>query len=1028
MALPTFFAGGGRRLLLTLVGVAILGASALIGYLIWSGQRELVAGAEQTTRSFTAMIDANIDSTLRRIDVTLRTVGETVPRQALDKARVPEFAADIDRQLDQHLRSFPELAGIRVFDAAGDMLYTTDSVATARVNIADRAHFRKLRDDARADVVFSEVLVTRTTGRSAILVGRALRGERGRFLGMIVAHLDLEHFEHLLAALDIGRQGVIAVHRSDDHALVLRRPALADAVNRPLPPDHPLVPALASGQRTTTLHFTAPGDGIERFASVSRLERYPYFVVVGLSSQEVLGGLRIRVAVVGSAGLLLLGLLGFLLSRLVTTERERERIVAELSASSMRLLEHKARLDDALDIGRMADCSYDIAAGRFELGERFHRLLRRECVDGGGGADERPTVAEFAARLVHPADAALVDAALARALEPDADHPPEEPLRLLCSDGSPRWMLLRFQRAPTGAGEHLNGTLIDIHERREAGQAFRDLSAFQSAILEAADYSIISTTPDGAITSFNLAAERMLGYRAEEVIGMVTPAVIHDPAEVAARAAEFSADLGIAIKPGFEVFVARSRQHLPNTYEWTYVRKDGSRFPVLLSVTAMRDDSGAVTGFMGIAADITVQRQAVAALHESEAALNAAQAVAHVGSWTLDILANRLDWSAETYRIFGISPDTPLTYQRFVECVHPEDRVALEAAWQAAMAGADYDIEHRLLVNGQVRWVRERAQIVFDARRRPISGVGTVQDITERKQAELQLQLLARVFQHSGEALVVTDRDNNILEVNPAFTRSTGYSIDDVRGRNPRILAAGRTPPEVYAEMWHGILTHNYWQGELWDRRKDGSVYPKLLTIAVVRDAGGAITHHIGGFTDISRQKANEEEIRNLALHDALTGLPNRLNLQGRLEQAIAAGRRDRQQVAVMFLDLDRFKRINDRLGHAVGDLLLIEVARRLKASVRDADVVARLGGDEFVVVLPNVADSVVAGQVADKIVAALDQPYSLDGHSVESSPSIGIALYPADGEDGEILLKRADEAMYRAKSMGRNNWQFYVS
>ncbi len=596
-------------------------------------------------------------------------------------------------------------------------------------------------------------------------------------------------------------------------------------------------------------------------------------------------------------------------------------------------------------------------------------------------------------------------------------------------NGEPYWAEVQIQPVWDQRGQLVRFISIqtDVTARKDAEKALRELSGLQAAIFEAAGYSIISTTPEGLITSFNQAAELMLGYRADEMIGRQTPAIIHEGSEVVARAAEFSAELGMTIEPGFEVFVARSRRHLPNTYEWTYIRKDGSRLPVLLSVTALRDDSGTISGFLGIAADISERKQTLEALRQSEAALNAAQAVAHVGSWTLDIAANRLLWSVETYRIFGIAAGTPLTYDLFLGQVHPADRDMVSAAWQAAMAGAPYDIEHRLQIDGQVHWVRERAQIVFDGAGRPLSGIGTVQEITERKEAELQLQLHAGVFQHSGEALMITDQANNILEINPAFTRLTGYTPEEVRGRNPRFLSSGRTPPETYVAMWSGIQEGSFWQGEVWDRRKDGGVYPKLLTITVVRDAMGAIRHHVASFTDITEQKATEERIRHLALHDALTGLPNRLDLQGRLEQAIVAARRGYQQVAVMFIDLDRFKQINDSHGHNIGDGLLVEVARRLKSCVREADVVARLGGDEFVVVLPDVGTSIEAGQVADKILAALGQPYRIEGLDLASSPSIGIAMFPHDGNDDETLMKKADVAMYRAKSGGRNNRQFYA-
>jgi diguanylate cyclase (GGDEF)-like protein/PAS domain S-box-containing protein len=296
--------------------------------------------------------------------------------------------------------------------------------------------------------------------------------------------------------------------------------------------------------------------------------------------------------------------------------------------------------------------------------------------------------------------------------------------------------------------------------------------------------------------------------------------------------------------------------------------------------------------------------------------------------------------------------------------------------------------------------------------------------------AEERLRLLANVYEHSGEAILVTNAENRIISVNRAFTRFTGYSLADVQGQNPRMLSAGRSAPADYAAMWRAIREQGGWQGEVWDRRKDGSCYPKLLTISTLKDEGGRVTHYIGNFSDISERKTAEEQIHHLAHHDVLTGLPNRLSLQQRLEQAIVGARRDDRRLAVMFIDLDQFKTINDTLGHPVGDKLLIEVARRLLGCVRESDIVARLGGDEFVVVMTDLVDDNVHGVpvMASKIVRLLSSSFHIDGRKLHSTPSIGISVLPTDGDDVETLMKNADTAMYHAKAQGRNNFQFYTA
>ena len=314
---------------------------------------------------------------------------------------------------------------------------------------------------------------------------------------------------------------------------------------------------------------------------------------------------------------------------------------------------------------------------------------------------------------------------------------------------------------------------------------------------------------------------------------------------------------------------------------------------------------------------------------------------------------------------------------------------------------------------------------------KPVVGsvlTARVRNLLARRRAEVQLRLAARVFEHSGEAIIVTDGNNRIVQVNPAFTRLTGYEADEVLGRNPRFLSAGRTPPSVYQDLWLSLQERGFWQGEMWDRHKDGHVYPKLLSISVVKNSVGGVEFYIANFSDISEQKAAEERIRHVAHHDALTGLPNRLFLQATLAQVIGESRRGGGEVAIMFIDLDRFKTINDTLGHHVGDGLLIEVGRRLRSCVRESDLVARLGGDEFVTVLFGHQVNRASVSVAEKLLARLTEPYEVEGHVLHSSPSIGISIFPHDGDSVDVLMKNADAAMYHAKAQGRNNYQFFDS
>jgi two-component system CheB/CheR fusion protein len=299
-------------------------------------------------------------------------------------------------------------------------------------------------------------------------------------------------------------------------------------------------------------------------------------------------------------------------------------------------------------------------------------------------------------------------------------------------------------------------------------------------------------------------------------------------------------------------------------------------------------------------------------------------------------------------------------------------------------------------------------------------------DITERKHAEDQLRLAARVFDHSGEGIVVTDASVRILTVNDAFKRVTGYSEREAIGQTPAMLSSGKHSAEFFEEMWKSIASNGWWQGEVWNRRKNGDLYPEWLTINCVKDAEGSVVNYVGIFSDISVVKQSQKRIEYLATHDELTGLPNRMLFNDRLKMAISKSERNQARLAVLFVDVDNFKLINDTMGHDVGDILIKQVAESLKVCIRAGDTVSRFGGDEFTIICETEGASEVV-IAAQRIVDTLSQPHLLDGKQVFTTASIGISLYPEDGIDSQTLLKNADIAMYRAKERGKNNFQFFT-
>ncbi len=299
---------------------------------------------------------------------------------------------------------------------------------------------------------------------------------------------------------------------------------------------------------------------------------------------------------------------------------------------------------------------------------------------------------------------------------------------------------------------------------------------------------------------------------------------------------------------------------------------------------------------------------------------------------------------------------------------------------------------------------------------------GLPADITDSKAVEERLQLAASVFRHAGEGILVTTLDAEVIEVNQAFTDITGYSREEILGQTPRVLSSGKHDAAFFAEMWRQLIAEGCWSGEIWNCRKSGEMYAQMLTISVVRDLQGRPLRYLGLFLDISQQKEHELRLERVAHYDSLTGLPNRALLADRLRQAMVNARRRNERLALVFLDLDGFKAINDTHGHAAGDKLLIALAGRMTHGLRSGDTLARLGGDEFVAVLIDLKDDNVATPVVERMRAAAAQPVSIDGVVMQVTASLGMSFYPQSDEvDADQLLRQADQAMYQAKTTGKN-------
>jgi diguanylate cyclase (GGDEF)-like protein/PAS domain S-box-containing protein len=436
--------------------------------------------------------------------------------------------------------------------------------------------------------------------------------------------------------------------------------------------------------------------------------------------------------------------------------------------------------------------------------------------------------------------------------------------------------------------------------------------------------------------------------------------------------------------------------------------------------------------------DMVERKRAEEALKQTRERLNLALEGADLGLYDANLQTGEMVVDERYLNMLGYAPGgLTLTVQGWLERIHPEDQLRVRSIIEAEARQRQkkqFEMEYRVRhQSGAWIWILDRGKdFEWDQAGHSLRAAGTLIDITARREAEAQLRLAAVAFETS-EAIFITDQGGAIVRVNRAFTRLTGYAAEEAVGQNPRLLKSGRHEPEFYAALWRDLLTNGHWAGEIWNRRKSDEIYLQWESITAVRDAQGEVTHFVATFLDLTERKTAEESLHRLAYYDPLTQLPNRRLLLDRLAGAQISARREGRHGALLFINLDHFKRINDARGHDAGDQLLREVAARLIHSLREEDTVARLGSDEFAILLTNLAKVAeeaarFARTVAEKIRGLLAVPFQAAEGGYLLGGSIGITLFTAGGENAGELLKQADTAMHQAKAVGRNSVCFFES
>ncbi|MBU1690308.1 MAG: PAS domain S-box protein [Gammaproteobacteria bacterium] len=592
--------------------------------------------------------------------------------------------------------------------------------------------------------------------------------------------------------------------------------------------------------------------------------------------------------------------------------------------------------------------------------------------------------------------------------------------RIRRPDGSERWICARtFPLFDAEGNFHrIAGIAEDITERKQAEAGRRESEDFVKAIADHIPALLGYWTPELRYTFASKEYTKLFGRTEEEMRGIRIQDLV-----------------GNELFKKREPYIRAALRGEPNSFEGKLPRPDGETLHVLAQYIPHKVD-GQVQGVFGLVTDITAIKRGQEQLRVSDAALKAVSQGVVIRDPGQRILSANDAFSSIT----GYSP-TEIIGRDYCLLVGPlTDPQQADRIRMAFKNGTEFsgDILH-YRKDGSTFWNELTISPVRNEQGQLTHFVGITRDITERKHTEAALSIAAAAFE-SQEGMMITDANSVILQVNRAFTEISGYTAEEVVGQTPRLFKSGRHNAGFYAEMWDSIKRTGGWQGEIWDRRKNGEIYPKWLTITAVKSDDGTITHYVGAHTDISTRKAKEDVIKNMAFYDPLTQLPNRHLLNDRLSQAMAASKRSGYYGALMFLDLDNFKPLNDTHGHIAGDLLLIEAADRLNKCVREMDTVARFGGDEFVVMLNGLdtdeAESTSQAEiVAEKIRIALSEPYWLTiKHEGEidstmkyrCTASIGVSLFfNYETSQGDIL-KRADMAMYQAKKSGRNSIRFH--
>jgi diguanylate cyclase (GGDEF)-like protein/PAS domain S-box-containing protein len=637
-----------------------------------------------------------------------------------------------------------------------------------------------------------------------------------------------------------------------------------------------------------------------------------------------------------------------------------------------------------------------------------HRSLKHDQIFGYDSLLPQWTYEMFLQHVI-PEDRTEVDRKFQKAINNKTDWNFE--CRILRKDGEIRWILASGGHSLDKAGQAMlmAGIVQDVTELKQVELNKSRHNAELQSLFKALPDTYFRMMPDGTILDYHAQNKDELYMKPEDFLGKRMQDVL--PQHIG------------------ELFLskidemAQSQKTLVFNYE-LIVNNEVTHFDARLNKIPLNDQ------LICVIRDVTDEFKSKKSLAVSEQLFRTIFEQAAIG--VALVSANNGEFIRINQRyceMLGYSVEEMENGIAFKDITHPDDLQMGFNTRDKILSGQQREVtlEKRYIhKDGHIVWVELTVSSTWKVGEQPDTFIVVVQDITNRKLEEEKLRLLSRVFSETHEGIIITDPQLLIINVNPAFSRITGYSCEEVKGKNPRILSSGKQEPEFYVDMWQKINEHGHWQGEVWNRKKNGEIYAELLTISVLKDTNDNVVNYVGVFTDITNSKRQQEQLSLIAHYDILTNLPNRSLLADRLSRAMLQCSRHEQSLAVVFLDLDGFKHVNDTYGHGMGDELLIALSVRMKQALRVGDSLARIGGDEFVAVLADLTTVEDCEPVLDRLLLAASEPVTVGDVVLNVSASIGLTLYPQDNVDADLLMRHADQAMYAAKESGKNRYHLF--